>query len=115
MDIRLKTEAFEFDGRTFQLCCNMNVLAEVQEAFGGNFYAALRSNYSIRGLMTFLTAMLNDYADRQDWDLHYEVAQVGRLLDPSAAAISKRNTMIMGLVTSALTPATPAEEDTPKN
>ena len=76
MDIRLKTEVFEFDGRTFQLCCNMNVLAEVQEAFGGNFYAALRSNYSIRGLMTFLTAMLNYYADRQGWDLHYEVAQV---------------------------------------
>lgn len=115
MDIRLKTEPFEFDGRTFQLCCNMNVLAEVQEAFSGNFYAALRASTSIKGLQTFLTAMLNDYADQQGWDVHYEVSQVGRMLDPSAAAMRKRNAMIMNLVSAALTPAASSEEETQKN
>ena len=114
MDIRLKTEPFEFDGRTFQLCCNMNVLAEVQEAFGGSFYTALRSNSSIKGLLTFLTAMLNDYADQQGWDVHYEAAQVGRMLDPSAAAMAKRNSMIMGLVTAALTPAKQEDREEPE-
>ena len=32
IDMRLERVPFEFDGHTFQLCCNMNVLADVQEA-----------------------------------------------------------------------------------
>lgn len=35
IDMRLERVPFEFDGHTFQLCCNMNVLADVQEAFDG--------------------------------------------------------------------------------
>ena len=31
MDIRLETMPFELDGKTYQLRCNMNVLADVQE------------------------------------------------------------------------------------
>lgn len=41
IDMRLERVPFEFDGHTFQLCCNMNVLADVQEAFDGKISEAL--------------------------------------------------------------------------
>lgn len=65
IDMRLERVPFEFDGRTYQLCCNMNVLADVQDAFGGEIIEALSSKSSVRSLMEFLAAMLNDSADEQ--------------------------------------------------
>lgn len=41
IDMRLERVPFEFDGRIYQLCCNMNVLADVQEAFDGKISEAL--------------------------------------------------------------------------
>ena len=41
IDMRLERVPFEFDGHTFHLCCNMNVLADVQEAFDGKISEAL--------------------------------------------------------------------------
>lgn len=42
-DIRLKKLPVKFDGREFVLTCNFNVLADVQEACGGNILNALES------------------------------------------------------------------------
>lgn len=80
MDIRIPTMSFEFDGKDFVLCCNMNVLADVQEAYNGNLMAALRNPASMKAAMTFLTAMLNDCADSNGWLERYTVRQVGRKL-----------------------------------
>ena len=80
MDIRIQTMPFEFDGKNFELCCNMNVLADVQEAYNGNLMAALRNPSSVKASMTFLTAMLNDCADSNGWPERYTVKKVGRML-----------------------------------
>ncbi len=82
MDIRLKKIPFEFDGKTFELCCNNNVLAEVQEVYGGTISTALRGKGTLKSIFTFLAAMLNDYADEQGWPERYTAKQVGRAILP---------------------------------
>jgi len=79
-DIRLESIPFEYDGKTFLLRCNMNVLADVQEAFGGTISDALNGRKPTRSVIEFLTAMLNDYADEQGWPERYTAKAVGRSL-----------------------------------
>lgn len=82
-DIRLKTEQFDYDGRSFTLACNMNVLADVQEAYGGQVLDVLRGKSSTRGILVYLAAMLNDCADSEGWPKRYTAKQLGRSLLPS--------------------------------
>ena len=63
MDIRLKTAPYTFDGMEMTLCCNMNVLADVQEYFDGSFGRALEKRRTLQANIVFLTAMINDYLD----------------------------------------------------
>ena len=86
MDLRLKSVPYELDGKTYQLRCNMAVLMDVQEAFDGDLTQALSRAHSMRGLLEFLAAMLNDYADEMryvDADgfaIRYTEKQLGRRL-----------------------------------
>lgn len=113
MDIRLKTQPFDFDGKTFQLCCNMNVLADVQSVYEGNIRIALESPDKVRSLLEFLTAMLNDYADSQNWEERYTSRQVGRLLKPSQ--LNMISETVMGLVVDSLKDESDMEEEAEKN
>lgn len=113
MDIRLKTQPFNFDGKTFQLCCNMNVLADVQSVYEGNIRIALESPDKVRSLLEFLTAMLNDYADSQNWEERYTSRQVGRLLKPSQ--LNMISETVMGLVVDSLKDESDTEEEEEKN
>lgn len=113
MDVRLQEKPFRFDGKDFKLRCNMNVLADIQESYGGDFSAALRSTAALRTVHNFLTAMLNDYADEMGWPA-YTAKQVGRLLPADPASMKERNALVMGLVTAAIT-AEPSPEDSEKN
>lgn len=100
MDIRLKTMPFELEGRKYDLRCNMNVLADVQEAFDGSIQKALSNRSPVKGVLAFLAAMCNDYADAQGWDVRYTARQLGRLLPP--AALKSVCADVMELVSSAL-------------
>lgn len=111
MDIRLKTTPFEFEGKTYNLCCNMNVLADVQEAFGGDLSAALTAKTSVRSTLEFLAAMLNDCADGNGWPERYTVKQLGRKLP--AILLPEVAPMVWALVHSAC--ADPDGEDHEKN
>lgn len=98
VEMRLKTTPFEFDGKLFELRCNMNVLADVQDAYGGNFSKAL--NGKARSVLHFLAAMLNDYADSVGWEERYTSRDVGRALRPSQ--LTEMTLLVMPLVTDAL-------------
>lgn len=115
IDMRLERVPFEFDGHTFQLCCNMNVLADVQDAFGGEIIEALSSKSSVRSLMEFLAAMLNDSADEQGIEVRYTSRQVARKLAP--ARMNEVKAIVMLLVKKAMSADTElsTEEDAPKN
>jgi len=66
-DLRLESMPFEFEGRRYQLRCNMNVLADVQEMNGGEISPALDGKRAHKSALQFLAAMMNDYADEQGW------------------------------------------------
>lgn len=102
MDIRQKVVPFEFDGKVFHLTCNMNVLADVQEHFGGTLQKALNNAASLNTLLVFLSAMLNDHAEDKGWDERYTPKQVGRKLPPTKQKMDEIKDLIMGLVVSAL-------------
>ena len=99
-DIRLEERPFEMDGKVYKLRCNMNVLADVQEAFGGTIGGALSGESVNRSVMEFLAAMLNDYADEQGWPERFTARQLGRRLPLHAV----KRLDIMGLVTRSITP-----------
>ena len=105
-DIRLEGKPFEIDGKTYILRCNMNVLADVQEAYNGDFTEALSEKNTLRSSLCFLAAMLNDYADEQGWQERYTAKQLGRRYKRFDLPLED----IMGVVVRAVTPEI-AEED----
>lgn len=78
MDIRLKTAEYDYGGKRYILCCNMNVLADVEEEFGGSFFAAVNGKGNFRATLAFLAAMLNDYADTMGWPERVSRKELGR-------------------------------------
>ena len=103
MDLRLPTMPFEFNGKTYELCCNMNVLADVQEAYNGSLMAALRNPSSIKAATTFLSAMLNDCAETNGWPERYTARQVGRLLGGNPENVKLLSTTVGGFIRKSMT------------
>lgn len=99
-DLRLEEIPFDFDGKTYMLRCNMNVLADVQDVYGGQIGTALAGNKPTRSVLEFLTAMLNDYAEEQGWPERYTSREVGRKFAPGTLPVVE----IMGLVTRSIAP-----------
>lgn len=79
-DLRLKELDFPFDGRDYKLRCNMNVLADVQEDFGGRLTPAVTGDAAIKSTLSFLAAMLNDYAEDMGWPERYTRRELGKKL-----------------------------------
>lgn len=102
-DIRLEDTPFEFNGKTYLLRCNMNVLADVQDVYGGKIGEAMNGENPTKSVMEFLAAMMNDYADEMGWPERYTGRKIGRKLSPNAI----RGLDIMGLVTRAIAPPKP--------
>lgn len=107
-DIRLEEVPFEFNGKTYKLRCNMNVLADVQEVYGGDFVAALNGGSTMKSALAFLAAMLNDYADEKGWEERFTQKSLGRMFKLNELPIDK----IMGLVVRSITPE---KEETPES
>ena len=95
MDVRLKYADIEVGGEVYHVCCNMNVLADVQEACGGDLDSALRSKSTVRAVTMFLTAMINDCLDTQGRP-PMTVKEIGRLLAPSR--LGEIRAVVMALV-----------------
>lgn len=108
-DIRLEEFPFEFEGKTYILRCNMNVLADVQDAFGGDLGAALRDDSPARSVLEFLAAMMNDYADDMGWQERFTAKKLGRKF-PSITALPAAE--VFRLVTKSITPAREEDDQT---
>lgn len=111
MDIRIQTMPFDFDGKHFELRCNMNVFADVQEAYGGSILAALRNPSSLKASMTFLAAMLNDYAEDQGWPERYTARKLGRMIGGSSYNVKILTTEIGSFVRKSVTMKKPTEDE----
>lgn len=106
-DVRMREIPYELDGKRYRLRCNMNVLADVQEAYDGDFMESLNSKSSMKGILEFLAAMLNDYADEQGWPERFTAKQLGRKLRREEIP----GVEIMALVTEAVLPRKKEEAD----
>lgn len=100
MDVRLKTAKYVVEGKEYELACNMNVLADVQEDQGGDFLALMRSPNLVRTALIFGAAMLNEHAEAQGWPERYTHRQLGRKIDPGE--VTKFSALMMDLVMSAI-------------
>ena len=77
-DLRLQAIHFELDGRSYLLRCNMNVLAEAQEDLGGDLGGAITGKATMKSILSFLAAMLNDYAEDMGWPERYTRRDLGK-------------------------------------
>lgn len=98
-DIRLKEIPFEHNGKTYLLRCNFNVLADLQEEFG-EIPDVMDGKKSMRNMAAFIAAMMNDYADAQNWPERFTARQVGRILPANPDIEMMQN--IMKIVVNAL-------------
>lgn len=118
MDIRLQTKSMELDGKEFKLCCNFNVLADV-EALHGGLETLLRSKSPMNTARVFLSCMMNDYADSMGWPERYTPRQAGRFMSTEPKKLNGQVSEIMELIIGAVRaePAAeqPSSEDTGKN
>lgn len=113
-DVRQKTAEYEYEGRIYNLTCNMNVLADVQEEFGGDLMRALNGVASLKSTLRFLAAMLNDAAETQDLR-----GEDGKLLRVTARELGRKLTMTQTtdaaqLITKLIMAAMPDREDAEK-
>lgn len=76
MDLRLKTLPFEYGGHTLQLCCNFNVLADLQAA--DELDEMLDEKRSFRNFTRLLAALVNEAANAVGLDLSVTDREIGR-------------------------------------
>lgn len=110
-DIRLEEKPFEFEGKTYILRCNMNVLMDVQEQFDGDFTDALKTENSMRSSLLFLAAMMNDFSEDMGWPERFTAKQLGRRLK----FYQIKPTEIIDLVIRAIAPPKDAEKSVESN
>lgn len=110
--IRLEKKQFEFDGRVWEICCNMAVLEAMQEAHGGDFGEVMNLPI-LQAPSEILAAMLNDYAEDMGWEVRYTPKQIAKQVPFSAM----RELDIVGMFTRAVIPlgSTPATAEDPGN
>lgn len=86
MDLRLKIKKYKIEGKEYELRCNMNVLAEVQEMNDGEILRALNHTRSFKTALQVGAAMLNDYAEEKGWPERFTEKGLGRLIPPKDTA-----------------------------
>ena len=104
--IRLEEVPFELDGKTYKLRCNMNVLADAQDFYDGDFSQALDPQNTFKSVTVFLAAMLNDYAEEMGWEERFTPRGLGRRLKKNQVPAEK----IMDLVVASLTTSSGGDE-----
>ena len=98
MDVRLKTVPYEYCGHKLNLCCNMNVLADLQEE--GNLDSLLDEKRSMRSFNMLMAAMINDAAYADGIDIHVTHMEFGRT--NGWKEFAKMRSDIFGLLISAV-------------
>ena len=101
---------FSFEGRDYILRCNLCVLDAVLEQCGGDLEAAFDVSAPSKSVMVWLAAMMNDYAEDQNWldDVPYTAKQLGKRISPRNRELISD---VMSLVTRSLVPAGAQDAD----
>ena len=115
MDLRLKALPFEYGGHKLQLCCNFNVLADLQVT--GELEEMLDEKRSFRNFTRLLAALVNEAADAAGLDLAVTDREIGRAV--SWKEFRKMSGDVFGLLVAAIVSpdedAAEPNEDASKN
>ena len=95
-DIRLQELPFSFDGRDYKLRCTMNVLSDLQARYGGDLVAAFDARKTMDGWLVWITVMINDYAETQNWPdfKPYTEREIGGKLIPAQIPVKTLTDLI---------------------
>lgn len=99
MDVRLKTMPYEIDGQKLTLCCNMDVLADLQEQ-SGELQELLESRRSMRSYLRLLAAMINSELRAKGQNASYTDTELGRRI--GFREFRKNSADVFGLLISAV-------------
>ena len=93
---------FSFEGRDYTLRCNVCVYEVVSDQCGGDLMTLYDAKKPFEGVLTWLAAMLNDYAEDQDWPdfVPYTAKQLSKKFSPRDRGFLED---VMNLVTKSLT------------
>ena len=80
--IKLEQKTIELEGRTYVLRINMSVLDRILEVCGGEVRNLLNRSVYDSAAIT-MAAMLNDYAEDQDWDQDWTDKKVKKIFTPA--------------------------------
>lgn len=115
--LKLETKKIDFDGRVWELRCNMSVLDRLEQAHDGNFTAVMTLPPS-KATPEVLAAMLNDYAEDMGWDILYTPKQISKMV----TFADMKELDVIGMLYRAVIPedpqpaaAAPTEEGEPGN
>ena len=108
MDVRLKTMPYEIDGQKLTLCCNMDVLADLQEQ-SGELQELLESRRSMRSYLRLLAAMINSELRARGQDASYTDAELGRRI--GFREFRKNSAAVFGLLISAVAADEPEDAE----
>lgn len=114
ISVRLKSETLTLkNGESFEICCSMAVLADIEEEFG-SIDAALTSGASWRAAIKILTFMVNAAGAAKDSDFSkFTPEKLGALL-PDIRAVDAFD-LILELVMDAMGTELVGSEDSEKN
>ena len=76
-DIRLQELPFSFEGKVYKLCCNMNVVADVQLQHNGDLKSSITGSSPLYNLLDWLAAMMNNAAEREGWPERITAKELG--------------------------------------
>lgn len=76
-DIRLQEIPFSFEGKVYKLCCNMNVVADVQLQHNGDLMSTITGPSPFYNLLDWLAAMMNNAAEREGWPERITARELG--------------------------------------
>ena len=93
---------FSFEDRDYILRCNLCVYEAVSNQCGGDLMTLYDEQKPFDGVLTWLAAMLNDYAEEQDWPdfVPYTAKQLSKKFSPRDRGLLGD---VMNLVTESLT------------
>lgn len=105
--IKLEQKTIELEGRTYVLRINMSVLERILEVCGGEVQNLLKKSVYDSSAIT-MAAMLNDYAEDQDWDQDWTDKKVKKIFTPAMM----RMLDVTGMFFRAMTPENAAKAPT---
>ena len=109
-DIRLKTRRLTVGGKEYELVCNMNVLADLQEMHDGDINEALNiTKHGLRTALETAALMLNEANDISGDPKRFTARELGRILPPAKAA--QLQDVTLELITAALSSVTEDEDE----